>query len=62
MATAILPATKSSPAAEMYELPDADRRALRALADKPSGKIPRHILLKIERQRISFINSNGSEF
>lgn len=60
MAIAILSATKRNPVAKDYELPDADQRALRALADDPGGKIPRRMLLKIERQRIRFINFSGS--
>lgn len=62
MASAILSATKRNLVAKEYELPDADQRALRALADEPSGKIPRRILLRIERQRIRFINLNSSAF
>lgn len=62
MASAILSATKRNLVAKEYELPDADQRALRALADEPGGKIPRRILLRIERQRIRFINLNSSAF
>jgi len=62
MASAILSATKRNLVAKEYELPDADQRALRALADELGGKIPRRILLRIERQRIRFINLNSSAF
>ncbi|MDD4977304.1 MAG: hypothetical protein PHI29_01585 [Gallionella sp.] len=62
MASAILPVTKRNPVVKQYELSDADQRAMRALADEPCGKIPHKMLLKIERQRIRFINFNGSAF
>lgn len=62
MATAILSATKRNPVAKEYELQDVDRRALRALADEPDRKIPRLMLLKVERQRINFIKSHGNAF
>ena len=62
MATAILSATQKNSFAKEYELPDAERRALRALADEQDRKIPRRMLLKVERQRINFIKSHGNAF
>lgn len=41
MATAILSATQKNSFVKEYELPDVDRRALRALADEPGGEISR---------------------
>ena len=61
MATAILSAQRHA-VEKQYELPDAEQRALHALADKPDRRIPRRMLRKVERQRINFIRLHGNEF
>lgn len=44
-----------------YQLPEADRKKIRQLADNPNAEMPLRAILKIERQRLAFINRYGPE-